>query len=782
VSGLGRIVRAGIGRRRVQTVVMTLTTLLAVTSSVLATGLLVASEAPFRHAFDRLHGAHLTAEFDPGKVSAAQLAGTAHATGVTATAGPFATLSIRPRTADSAGPGPHLPAGVDLPAITAVGRANPGGAVDRLDLTAGRWATGLGEMVWAADGPMPFTIGSKMTIPGAPGSPTLTIVGMARSIGQTAQAWVSPAQLAALGTPTGYQMLYRFAHAGTDAEVDADRAVVAAAAPGFTGAASYRTIERADERTAGTFAPFVVAFGVLGLIMSVLIIGIVVSGAVGAATRRIGILKSLGFTPSQVARAYVAQALIPAAVGAALGVVAGNLGAIPVLTEEGDAFGTGVPTLAPWVSIVVPIGALMLVAITALVPALRAARLRTVDAIAVGRTPAVGRGRRVRRVLGRLPLPRSVSLGLGNPFTRPGRSATIAAAVALGALGVTFGVGLATSLAGIQSGLDRREAGDVIVNRFIGPPDPNAPATPGTAADITAAIDAQPATKRYFGTGEAEVTVAGLTKPTRIVTFSGDASWASYQMISGRWFSAPGEAVVPTAFLAATATHIGDTVTLTGDKGEKSTVRIVGEVLDLHDDGVDVITDARSLPGATTIDEYHIQLASGTNLKSYVDTLNKSLKKINAAAEVNVGEISSIVVAMDTLAGTLTLLLVTVAGLGVLNTVVLDTRERVHDLGVFKALGMAPRQTIAMVLTSVGGIGLLAGLIGVPAGIALHSWVLPTMGRAAGTTIPAADIDVYHPGLLLPLAFGGLVIALAGALLPAGWAARSSTTRALRTE
>lgn len=35
----------------------------------------------------------------------------------------------------------------------------------------------------------------------------------------------------------------------------------------------------------------------------------------------------------------------------------------------------------------------------------------------------------------------------------------------------------------------------------------------------------------------------------------------------------------------------------------------------------------------------------------------------------------------------LTLLLAVVAGLGVLNTVLLHARERVHDLGVFKAVG-----------------------------------------------------------------------------------------------
>ena len=60
---------------------------------------------------------------------------------------------------------------------------------------------------------------------------------------------------------------------------------------------------------------------------------------------------------------------------------------------------------------------------------------------------------------------------------------------------------------------------------------------------------------------------------------------------------------------------------------------------------------------------------------------------------------------MQGLIGTLTLMLAMVAGLGVLNTIVLSTRERVHDLGVFKAVGMTPRQTIAMVVCWVAGTG-----------------------------------------------------------------------------
>jgi putative ABC transport system permease protein len=39
---------------------------------------------------------------------------------------------------------------------------------------------------------------------------------------------------------------------------------------------------------------------------------------------------------------------------------------------------------------------------------------------------------------------------------------------------------------------------------------------------------------------------------------------------------------------------------------------------------------------------------------------------------------------------------------------------------VFKAVGLTPRQTIAMVICWLAGIGLLAGVIAVPAGAARH--------------------------------------------------------------
>jgi putative ABC transport system permease protein len=125
---------------------------------------------------------------------------------------------------------------------------------------------------------------------------------------------------------------------------------------------------------------------------------------------------------------------------------------------------------------------------------------------------------------------------------------------------------------------------------------------------------------------------------------------------------------------------------------------------------------------------------------------------------------------------------VVVAGLGVLNTVALQIRERAHDIGVFKALGMTPRQTLTMIACSVAVTGLAAGIIAVPAGVLLHRSVVPAMTHAANSGYPAALISVYSVPEMIGLALAGLLIAVAGALAPASWAARSRTATALRTE
>ncbi|MFI5844610.1 FtsX-like permease family protein [Catenuloplanes sp. NPDC051500] len=795
------VIRGGVRRRRVQTAVVALVSAAAVTATVLGAGLLVASRTPFDSAFAAQNGAHLIVEADPGVATAEQFAAATPA-GVVARSGPY------PLTIVNFGSGP----GLRPPPLTVVGRAEPGGDVDRVEVTAGRWVTGPGEIV-VGEGPVRAGVGTRLT---AEGGVVLTVVGTARSVSGTAVAWIHPS---AIGTVRSWQMLYRFGAAGTPDEMAAARAAVTGALPAgaVTGARSWLDVRKRAVREAAVFVPFLVAFALLSIVMAVLVVGTVVAGTVGAATRRIGILKALGCTPAGIVRAFVAQALLPAVAGAVGGAVAGNLIALPVLAQTEEVLGSSNTAIDVWVTVLATAGVLAVVAVTALAAAARAGRLRTVDAIAVGRAPAPGSGRWVARVLARMPMSPAVGLGAARPFARPVRTLAILLAVASGAAAGTFAVGLASSLVRIQSAATQNTADVTLVSTAltggtpgaapppaappppggagtdggppaVAPPDRSSGAAPAGAAlpggssgqapsplpeasAVLAAIAAEDGTRAAYGFAQAPGTAPGLTDPFTVNAYTGDASWDGFEMVSGRWFTAPGEAVAGGQFLSATGARVGDTATITV-AGAVTRLLIVGEVFDTNPS---VFTGP--LPGLEPA-EYRIALTPGTDADDYADGL--TIDGLTVAP--NDTEIDPLLLVVQGLTATLTLLLVAVAALGVFNMLVLDLRDRVHDLGVYKALGMTPRQTVVMVVASVAGVGLLGGLLGVPAGVLLQRLVVPAMAASGGLRLPSSMLDVYAPLPLILLALGGPAIALAGALLPAGWAARTRTASALRTE
>uniref|UniRef100_A0AAU2A9G2 FtsX-like permease family protein n=1 Tax=Streptomyces sp. NBC_00093 TaxID=2975649 RepID=A0AAU2A9G2_9ACTN len=785
-GALGRVVRSGVGRRRVQTVVIAVATMMAVASAVVAGSLVVAANRPFDHAFAQQHGAHLTVQFDPAEVTEAQIEATGELEGVTATAGPYPATTIQP--VDSANG--------HLPTLNLVGRSAPGADVDELDLKSGRWAAKPGEIVLNAEfnGPN-LGLGSTLRATDAADSPTLTIVGFAVSVSRTADVWTTPAQARALAskdTPLTSEVLYRFDAAGTDEQVTAGRQRIAAAVPSgaLLSSRSYLETKRDADQGAAPTIPFLVAFGILGIVMSVIIVSSVTSGAVGSSLRRIGILKAVGFTPREVVRAYVAQALIPAAVGIGLGVVLGNLLAVPLLDDTEQAYGTATLSVAWWVDVVVAGGALLVVGIAALIPALRAGRLRTVEAIAVGRAPRTGRGQWAHRAAGRLPLPRAVTYGLASPFAHPVRTIAMLLAVTFGTVAATFAVGLTASLTAVSAAADPEERAEVTV--FAGGPTPGPGGTRRTeagpseapAADpaaIRAAVEAQTGTASYYAMTKNDASVAGITGAVPASLYQGDTRTGSYEMLSGHWLDGAGQVVVGSGYLKRTGTRIGDSLRMTYE-GHTRTLRIVGEAFDTSDGGLQLHANIADFPG-TEPRMFLVEVKQGVSPGEYAQKLAEAVRPLggDAMANASSGQ-DNFVIILKSMAALLTLMLVSVAGMGVLNSVVLDTRERVHDLGVCKAIGMTPRQTITLVLASVTAIGILGGLIGVPTGFALHGIVLPLMGHAAGTELPPSILDVYDLWQLALLALAGITIALLGALLPAGWAARARTATALRTE
>jgi putative ABC transport system permease protein len=849
----GAVVKAAAGgatRRLVQTVVIFCVLAAGSAASLVGLALAASSDELFLGAVARQHAADLAVTIDVAKVNMADLVRTRHLPGVTRAAGPYAEATvtvnggaaglspggkvvsrrvhghtqIQAQGKSAGGTGPvqssasagqpprggaagspaaagNTPPGAVSPfqGETVVGRASRGGPLDDISLTRGRWAARPGEIDIDLDGPFagPARIGSMITVTSAPGKPKLTVVGFASSTVHDEYAWVVPGQVAALrakGVPAQEQMLYTFASAGTARQVSADLAELKAALPAgaVVGSVSWLDAGSMVASEQGVNTPFAVVFAVIALVLAVLITASLVSATVVASYRRIGVLKSIGFTPAQVAVAYLAQIGIPALAGAIAGTILGNVWVLPFVNLATGEFKITV-ALPPWINVTVPLGMLALTGLAALVPALRAGRLSAVAAIAAGQAPPAGRGYTAHRLAARIRLPRPVTMGLAAPFTRPARSAVTLAAITFGLTAVVLATGLDTALAKINGGTGQYQDKQMILS------DAPPPAMLTTSQDrtIAAVLRAQPDTLSYAAQADTIASIPGLGTHVPVIVYRGNSAGLGWDMVSGTWYHGRGQVVVNTADPAAAALSVGQALHLTAD-GKSLVVRITGEAfVPVTGGGPGSTSGALFISSQTlgsaaaglAISEYEAIPRPGIGPGAYQADLHRALGRGFVVVQVVPGQDGGIGFfgLVDTsLIRLLTILVAVLAGLGVLNAVLMLTRDRVHDLGVFKAIGMTPRQTIAMVTCWVIAPAILAAVIALPAGMILQDRVVHTIAASQAAFVvsaaPGSLVHVYTASGLALLALAGLIIAVIGALGPATWAAASRTTTALRAE
>jgi len=770
---------ADIRRRKLQGAIVASVALLASAVMSLAVSLLTASSSPYRTAFDNQNGGHVIASFDSRFATADQVRATAHSSDVSAYGGPWPIVTL------------PFEAGSDKVQLDVIARQDAGG-VDRLRIVKGRWLQQTGEVVLTqslADA-IGVRVGDRVRFVGGAQAVPLPVVGLALDVDSgpypsfmTQPAWVVPEQLDAMAPPgtsgLGYVMVYRLKSAATEADINRGLASITSGLPdGALGSSiSYLFIEQIFNLTGSLILTFLIAFSVIALAAAAVVVANVVAGAVLTGYREIGITRALGFSPAQAVLGIMFTILIPALAGVVLGTPLGLLLSAPLIQQSFNALGLPAPAASPLAALP-GLLVLLVVAVGALLPAARAGRLSPVRAISVGSAPMSGQWSGLFRLLKSAGLPRWLSLGAGDAYARPLRGMLTTVAVLVGVATLTFAFSFAVSLD--RYGDDRSLGvgrGDVIVQRLGNYPD----------ATLMRTLNDQPETRTLVAFRYDSLKVSGLSNPVQIQSWRGPSDQLAIRVLQGRWFNGPGEVVAGPAFLKQAHLRVGDRFDASL-AGRTSRLHIVGSYYTTNALGVTFSIDLTTLQALDPTLQpliYQVILRPGSNVGSYIDRVtssNPSQLEVQDLNKLVQQQFSPIKNSLQSVLVVVVIVLALIAAVGVFNTVLLNTRERVHDTAVLRTLGMSPGRTIAMVAAAAALIGIVGAVLGVPAGILVYQEVVALISNLVGATLTENVVDVFSAPILLLAAGAGLLVAAIAALLPARWAASSSVVAVLRSE
>ena len=315
--------------------------------------------------------------------------------------------------------------------MLAEGRSSAPAAADQPELTEGRWVRpGAVVIERSFADALGIRAGNRITLDGRP----FTVAGVAvtaafpdNGVGflEGSSRWPNPGlvwtteatadSLATRQYPLGYVLNLRLASPGA-AESFADRFDPGGYTDNTGGlyVIPWQMISRQDGLLVAHEQTILLMGSWLLALLAIGSLAIVVGGRMAEQNRRVGLLKAVGGTPSLVAAVLLTEYLALAVVAAAAGLAVGRLAA-PLLTSPGESLlGTaGAPQLTLPVIALVLAAALAIAALASYLPALRAARTSTIDALAdAARQPR--RHARLTTYSARLPVPLLLAVRLAS--------------------------------------------------------------------------------------------------------------------------------------------------------------------------------------------------------------------------------------------------------------------------------------------------------------------------------------------------------------------------------
>jgi putative ABC transport system permease protein len=254
---------------------------------------------------------------------------------------------------------------------------------------------------------------------------------------------------------------------------------------------------------------------------------------------------------------------------------------------------------------------------------------------------------------------------------------------------------------------------------------------------------------------------------------------------------------------------IGDNLTVTIDAGlpteENVTLIVVGVIEEIGGASMGGPSDTGFyVPLQTAIDLFESDEIDGFILK--LDSSDTSLIEAVTAdiellfdGEATVTSLTSILDTVNSMLGTVELLLggiagisLLVAGVGIMNIMIVSLMERTREIGILKALGAKGRTVLGVFLSEALLIGIIGGVIGIITGGLIANIFSGMMngfegvGMGGGTngigSMFGNITPVVSPELMLTAMFYGVLVSVVFGLYPAWRASKLDPVDALRKD
>ena len=206
---------------------------------------------------------------------------------------------------------------------------------------------------------------------------------------------------------------------------------------------------------------------------------------------------------------------------------------------------------------------------------------------------------------------------------------------------------------------------------------------------------------------------------------------------------------------------------------------------------ISLATAQKSLNIEDKISQYVLRLEDQNQAEKAAVGLSQRLgAKLNAYSWKDAAESLVTMLEMQAIETQVILaIILTMAAVGIVNTVILSALERMEELGMMKALGMHQREIVYTFMGEAAGIGIIGGIMGIIMG-SIGLWIFNFFGLDISSLTAGGDITygfplsgtIYLGWELSSFVFVfvyGVSISVLASIFPALWAARKDPVKAI---